>query len=344
MSKATHIILLGVGGFGRRWVEAVGSMRRVKVVGLVDPDREALTAAADKLNVPLRHCFGELAAAMELDFEAAIVCTPPSTRPAIYRTLARAGKHILVEKPLAADMTAARAAVALKRRTAVRFAVAQNYRYRPCIQAARRLIASGKFGSPGACYVDFHRHPVLRGFRQKMPHPLLIDMSIHHFDLARYVLGADPRRVLGSTWTAPWSQLDGDGAATVTFEMTGGVRLAYNGSWITLRPQREHTTWTGDWTIECEHGCVMIRDDRLYAGRWRLDASGRPRWGKLTTPPMPRARDEQAQVLCDFLDSISNGTDAPTSVEDNIRSLAMVFAAVKAADAHRQVDVAKMIR
>ncbi len=333
------MVQIGVGGFGTRWVDAQIASARVETVALVDIDPKALASAAEQLDVPPDRQFSTVGDLAGVDFDAAIVCTPPSTRPAIYRTLAQAGKHILTEKPLAESMDQARTALALKRDSGIHFVVAQNSRYRPSVRAAKRLITSGKYGRPCACQVDFFRFPRLRGFREQMSHPLIIDMSIHHFDLGRFLLTAEPVRVVGTSWNAPWSVTSGDASCTVVFEMTHSVYLTYNGSWSTLRPKEHQTTWTGDWTIECERGCVMILDDQVRAWRWKLNEEGLPSWTEGEVAELEESDSEQLQVLNQFLDELSGGPAAPTGIEDNIHSLAMVHAAIEACQTHTSVEL-----
>jgi len=343
-AERVRLVLLGVGGFGRQWVKAVGSCRQVQPVALVDPDARARARAGEALGV---HPDRRVASLDELDsveFDAAVVCTPPSTRPEIYRRLAESGKGIVTEKPLAANMTEAREAAAIQRRTGVPFVVAQNYRYRPVVQEARRVLASGKLGQPGVCQLDFHRHPLLSGFRKEMPYPLLIDMSIHHFDLARFLLAAEPISVIGRSWNSPWSSLAGEACAAVSFRMSDDVQFVYNGSWSSVRPKRYRTTWTGNWSIECEQGWLWIKDDKLWIAPWWRNKKGAPSWGRVESLPLPEARSEQLQVLEQFLIELDGGPPAPTGVHDNILSLTMVFAAIDAAEQHREVDVRSMLR
>lgn len=337
------MVQIGVGGFGTRWVDAQIASARVETVALVDINCKALASAAEQLDVPPDRQFSTVGDLAGVDFDAAIVCTPPATRPAIYRTLAQAGKHILTEKPLAESMDKARAALALKRDSGIHFVVAQNSRCRPAVRAAKRLIASGKYGRPCVCQVDFFRYPRMRGFREQMPYPLIIDMSIHHFDLGRFLLTAEPVRVVGASWNAPWSVMSGDASCTLMFEMTHSIYLTYNGSWSTLRPKEHQTTWTGDWTIECERGCVMIRDDQVRAWRWKLDEEGLPSWTEGEVAEVEESDSEQLQVLNQFLDELSGGPAAPTGIEDNIHSLAMVHAAIEACQTHTSVELQPMV-
>ena len=341
--EPVDVIQIGVGGFGRRWVEAIRQSPRARCVGIVDVNPDALAPAGEALGVPPERRFAELSPALELDFQAAVVCIPPAARMPVYEALARAGKAIVCEKPLAGSMEDALAAARLAAEWGIDFVVSQNYRYFDAVQTLKGVLASGRLGRPVVAHAEFFRSPRFFGFREQMPYPLIIDMSIHHFDLARYLLGADPLRVTGASWNPPWSVMAGDSAAALAFEMSGQKRFIYNGSWSTLRPPERHTPWPGNWFIECEHGCAWMIDEKVGIAHWSLDEAGQPDW----EPPdevelVPRVPDGQMHVLHQLLDQMAGGPPAPTTVADNVKSAAMVFGALRAFREKAAVEVAAM--
>jgi len=344
MPNAVKFALIGVGGFGGRWVDALAGCRQAKTVALVDVNPANLVAAGEKLGLSAQKQFGSLDKALAVGFDAAVVCTPPASRKPIYEALAKAGKHILTEKPLAETPADARTAVALKKRFGIHFVVSQNYRYQAAVQTLKRLLSDGTYGKPGACQVDFFKYPRFHGFREQMPYPLIIDMSIHHFDMARFLLGADPLSVVGKSWNGPWSVMKGDAAGTLVFEMSGGVHFAYNSSWTTLRPAEHQTDWNATWYVECERGCIVMKDSKITAWPWRLDDNGMPSWGAGETIDVGEFAGDQPYVLNQFIAQLRGGPTCQTTVEDNIKSMAMVFAAVEAFKKRTGIDVAAMTK
>jgi predicted dehydrogenase len=343
--RPKRLIQIGVGGYGRNWLEALTGCDRAEVVGIVDINPEALAEAGKLLKLPPDRQYTDLASAMELPFDAAVVCVPPAARMDMYRTLAGAGKGILCEKPLAESMAEALEASNLAADSGVDFVVSQNYRYFDHVQALKSVLAANRYGRPMAAQVDFFKYPRFFGFREEMPYPLTIDMSIHHFDLARYLLSADPVSVSGGSWNPPWSVMAGDPAASLVFEMTGGARWVYNASWTTLRPPEFQTSWTGNWYLECEHGFVGMVEDKIHTAHWSLDEQGRPAWEPTDPVEVPkRIPNAQGHVLGQFLDQLEGGDFAPTAVGDNVKSMAMVFAAVRAFEEKTTIDIAAMLR
>src|SRR5206468_1869992 len=90
------------------------------------------------------------------------------------------------------------------------------------------------------------------GLHVLVEQPFLVDMSIHHFDLLRLVLGREPDRALCVTANAGIGGFDGPptAAASIFF---GDILVSYRASWISARAK---TPWAGEWTMEFENGYV----------------------------------------------------------------------------------------
>ncbi|MEZ4618271.1 MAG: Gfo/Idh/MocA family oxidoreductase [Caldilineaceae bacterium] len=116
-------------------------------------------------------------------------------------------------------------------RSGILHMVTQNYRYKPPLQTLKQALESGVCGEIGAVHVEFFKGPHFGGFREEMPYPLIIDMSIHHFDLMRFLLSSDPVALYGRSWNPSWSWFKGDASASVTLNFAGGVIVSYDGSW-----------------------------------------------------------------------------------------------------------------
>src|SRR5205823_690197 len=129
------------------------------------------------------------------DWEVAVVCTPTPVREAVVSELASAGKHLLVEKPLAESYAEARRLVATCAAAGVQLAVDQNFRYHYPFDAARGLLAGGGVGRVlGVLHEDlFFRQD--HGWRTERPRHALAVMGIHWLDGFRWLLGSEARTV-----------------------------------------------------------------------------------------------------------------------------------------------------
>ena len=330
-----RVLQIGVGGFGAVWLRALREVATLH--SLVDRDPAALEAAAAETGLPLARCFTDLDVALAEDgAEMALVVVPPAAHRPIAERCLQAGLPVLVEKPLADSREDALALVEAARRHGLELAVAQNYRYRPVIETARGIVASGRLGALGQARIEFRHHYDFRGsFRETMPHPLLLDMAVHHFDLIRHVCGLEPRSVAAWTWNPPWSQFQGDASAVCRFEMEGGARVIYEGSW---HPRAQFTDWNCRWLLECERGYLVVDRDRVLVGESSDPHVVRALADGAVAVPCARLRhQEQAGVMADFERALRAGVPAPTTAADNLRSLEMVFGAVEAAERGREV-------
>jgi predicted dehydrogenase len=251
---------------------------------------------------------------------------PPQHHRAPVETALNAGLPVLCEKPMAGSPEDCAAMVACAKRTGVTFAVSQNYRYRPAMWTARKVLASGELGAIGQARLDFWLYLNFRGtFRETMDHPLILDMSIHHFDLIRFITGLDPVSVRAESWNPPWSQFRGDASACCLFEMANRARVLYNGSW---HARGQHDGWNCSWLIECERGFLRIAGDRITKYVGEEPGKNVADVGEVV-PLDPMPLTEQAYVLDDFARAISERRRPLTDGFDNLRSVGMVFGAVE---------------
>ncbi len=330
-----RFIQVGAGAMGRVWLERLRDHPAAEVVGLVDVSEAALTAACEGGGYGEGICFSDLDEALESVEADALVCvTPPEHHGACVVEAMRAGLDVITEKPMADDLANCLAILRASRATGRTCVVSQNYRYRPETWSMARLVESGRIGEVGQVKVDFYLgHDFGGGFRHAMEYPLLVDMAIHHFDLIRFVTGLNAVSVRGEAWNPPWSNYEGDCSSSLVFEMENSARVVYNASWCA---KGQFCSWDGNWQIEGSKGCIVYDQGgislhdapELYTvdGREAVEARGP---GQL----------EQDFVLHDFISSVEGGTRPQTGVFDNVWSITMVFAAVKAVRTERRTPV-----
>jgi predicted dehydrogenase len=165
-----------------------------------------------------------------------------------------------------------------------------------------------------------------------MAHVLLVDMAIHQFDAARYLLDDDPVSVYCEEFNPGWSWYAGDANATAVFEFASGARYIYTGSWCA--PGLE-TSWNGSWRASGEHG----------AATW--DGDGDPVMERSEPIELPVIEDSPREIagsFAEFIDAIRTGTVPSGEVHSNVRSLAMVEAAVLSADTGQRVSIEAVLR
>lgn len=319
-----RVIVVGAGGMGRAWLRTVESSPLVELVGIVDLDLATAAEAAASLGRPgLPVGSGTALLASDAGAEAVINVTIPAAHHPVTTEALAAGLPVLGEKPVASTVAQGLSLAAAAELHGQLFMVSQSRRYNAQLFEAKRLSAS--LGTVGILSAEFFKAPHFGGFRDAMDHPLLLDMAVHQFDMARFLLDADPVSVFCEEYNPSWSWYRGDAGATAVFEMTGGERFVFNGSWCSAG---QETSWNASWRISGEHGTVL----------W--DGDNEP----VSSAPVPPGSSEDpgqeiAGSLRDFVSALRTGSTPMGQVHQNIMSLAMVEAAILSASSGARISV-----
>lgn len=320
-----RVVVVGAGGMGRAWLRTAQESPLVELAGIVDLDLDAARAGAAAIGLPdLPVGTGTAQLASDVGAHAVINVTVPVAHHPVTSEALAAGLPVLGEKPVASTVVQGLSLAAASELTGQLFMVSQSRRYNRHLFEAKRLSAS--LGSVGIVSAEFFKAPHFGGFRDAMDHPLLLDMAIHQFDMARFLLDADPVSVFCEEYNPSWSWYRGDAGATAIFEMTGGERFVFTGSWCS--PGQE-TSWNAAWRISGERGTVL----------W--DGDSEP-VSSLLFPSGTGSEDpgqEIAGSLRDFVVALRIGSTPMGQVHQNIMSLAMVEAAILSASTGTRVSV-----
>ena len=338
--KPLRIAQVGLGSHGRNWAKRVlPDISEVELVAFVDSDPNALDALRHETNPRPDMVFESLTEAIAATGPEAVLNTTalhghvPVTRAAL-----DAGLHVLVEKPFAPSIGPAQELVDVAATAGLVLMVSQNYRYFPAPRAIAQIVREGVLGKLHEVSVDFRRYSAAglsgRGRHHLEEQPLLQDMSIHHFDLMRFILGGEPERIYCEAWNPRWTAFNGPSATVATIAFPGAV-VGYRGSWITAGPI---TPWAGQWSLEFEHGEVFWtnRDADMSHDRVVVRPRGaRPRSATLT----PMARTGPWGTITEFAECVHSGREPETSGRHNLGTIAFVAAAVESASVHEPVSI-----
>jgi len=330
-------VLVGAGGMGRAWAKNLSECPDVDIVGWVDLRPEAAASGAADLGLTELYLGADLGVALaerRPDF-VVDVTVPEAHRDVTLQALA-AGLPVLGEKPMADSMAHAHEMVAASERAGKLYMVSQSRRYDARLAALRALIV-GATGPLGLLNSDFYIGAHFGGFRDEMPNVLLLDMAIHTFDAARYLGGADPVAVYCEEFNPPWSWYRSNASATAIFEMTGGLRYTYRGSWCA---EGRHTSWESEWRASGPHGTATWDGLGAPVADVVSETSGFTSQTEVRGVAVAEgAPSGIAGSLRDFLNALRTGATPMGECHDNIKSLAMVFAAIESAGSGQRVAV-----
>lgn len=198
----------------------------------------------------------------------------------------------------------------------------------------RALVAEGAIGEVGSVYDDFRvdmarRLPAGSAYFA-LPDLLLLDMSIHHFDLLPFTLG-EAAEVSCSSWNPHGSPFTHPAVASATVRLSAGGAVSYRGSWL----EGPSTNWAGVWRLEGSRGRLSwtSRNGRDLGGG-RVTLRGR----RMTLPELTRTG--RRGVLLTFAEAVATGQEPLSSGRHNLGSLVLTLNAITSAAQGRALTLA----
>ncbi len=333
-------VIVGAGGMGRSWGRNLAAIpEQVEIAGWVDIRPDAAASAADELGLALGYTGDDLGRALaDLRPDFVVDVTVPESHHDVTLQALAAGVPVLGEKPMADSLEHARAMVAASECAGKLYMVSQSRRYNDKVRALRSL-AREQLGTLGIINSDFYIGAHFGGFRDDMRSPLILDMAIHTFDAARYLCGRDPVAVYCEEFSPSWSWYKGDASATAIFEMENGLRYTHRGSWCA---EGLGTSWESEWRMVGERGTAIWtgREDGCPTAEIiNAAAAAFIRSGETITASVETQPSGIAGSVQDFLRALDTGGAPMGECHDNIKSLAMVFAAMESSDKRQRVPV-----
>jgi len=187
MTKKLRFGVIGAGRIGKIHAESLATrIPGVEVVAIADVNLTAAQDLADRLHVPTAiQDYHTILADPTID--AVAICSSTDTHAHIVIEAAQAGKHIFCEKPIDLDLAKIDAALVTVEKAGVKLQIGFNRRFDPNFHRVRQMVAEGKIGEPQIIRIT-SRDPAPPPISYvKVSGGLFLDMTIHDFDMARYL-------------------------------------------------------------------------------------------------------------------------------------------------------------
>ena len=327
--------LLGAGRIGKVHAKAITGDANAQLVAVADAFPAAAQAIADQYGCEIRSIE---AIETAKDIDAVVICTPTDTHADLIERFARAGKAIFCEKPIDLSLDRVKACLNVVRETNATLMVGFNRRFDPHFAAVRAEIDKGTIGTvemvtitsrdPGAPPLDY----IARSggiFR---------DMTIHDFDMARFLLGEEVAEVsaMAAVLVDPAIGKAGDyDSVQVMLKTTSGKQAMISNS--------RRATYGYDQRIEVHgsDGAVSAENQRPVS----IEVASAVGY---TRPPlhdffMTRYTEAYAAEIAGFIAAVSGKASASPSGEDGLVALALAEAAVKAVAEGRTVKMSEIL-
>ena len=327
--------LLGAGRIGKVHAKAVMGDANAKLVAVTDAMPAAAQAIADQYGCDVRSMEAILAAT---DIDAVIICTPTDTHADLIEAFVKAGKAVFCEKPIDLSLDRVKACLSVVRAHKGTLMVGFNRRFDPHFRAVRAEIDKGTIGAvemvvitsrdPGAPPVEY----IARSggiFR---------DMTIHDFDMARFLLGEEIAEVSAMAAVLVDQAIGKAGdfdSAQVMLKTASGKQAMISNS--------RRATYGYDQRIEVHgsKGAVSAENQRPVSIEVATGAG-------YTRPPlhdffMTRYTEAYGAEIASFIAALSSGKPAAPSGEDGLIALALAEAALKSVAEGRTVKMSEIL-
>jgi predicted dehydrogenase len=343
--------LAGAGYWGSKLARNIFEAQNCRLAAVSDPDPETLKAAIGRYpGTRGLSSFEELVADPEV--EGVVVATPASMHAEHARMALRAGKHAMIEKPLALSVAEADELCALAEETGLKLMVGHTFLYSEPVRFLRQLIVSGELGQVLYIYAQRLNLGIIRSDLNAM-----WNFGPHDISILLYLVGEDPDRVSARQFTV----LDHSLAdmAFVVLEFPGGVIGHIHESWLDPRKVRQITV-VGDEKMVVYDDTDVEAPISIYdkgVTRSPMDPESPPdsaggfgefklavRAGDVVMPRV-MGREPLGVEIEHFAECIAEGTTPLSDVEQGREVVAVLEAAERStASGGAAVDVERRVR
>lgn len=315
-----RLLCVGLGGMGHYDWSAAAAVPDFELVAGVDVNEAARADFAKTTGSPTFTDLGEALKAVPAD--AALVATPDQFHAPFTIQALNAGLDVICEKPMAESLADARRMHQTAAANGRLLMIHHQLRWVPLHYHARRLITQGAIGH--VRHLDFtmtvFSDACLHGYRSRLPQLILQDLSVHHFDLIRFLSGEECLSIYARTWR---SNEEAVAIPTTTcvnaiLEMTGPVTVCYMSN---MRALLDQTGYGCTAVISGSKGELAIRPDRLEL---RTHAEVKE---QKTPEPLAIVPPERS-TWQDFAHAMLTRQPTLTASGDNLKSLEILFAAM----------------
>jgi myo-inositol 2-dehydrogenase/D-chiro-inositol 1-dehydrogenase len=326
--------LLGAGRIGKVHAKAITSNPKAKLVAVADAFEKAAKDIAAQYACEVRS-IGQILASADID--AVVICTPTDTHADLIEQFSRAGKAIFCEKPIDLDVERVKACLKVVDAEGGTLMVGFNRRFDPHFQAVKDVIEKGEIGTvemvtivsrdPGAPPVDYI----------KRSGGIFRDMTIHDFDMARFLLGEEIETVSAQASVLVDKAIGEAG----DYDSVSVMLSTASGKHATISNSRR-ATYGYDQRIEVHgsKGAVAAENQRPVSIEV-ANASG------YTRPPlhdffMTRYTEAYACEISNFIDFVESKIPATPSGIDGLIALAIADAALKSVHEARAIKLSEI--
>jgi len=336
-SNRLQVGLIGAGRIGKVHAETVAfGLPEARIVSIADIDRTAAVQVAERCGIPAVAASSQEILA-DPGVDAVLICSSTDTHAGLIAGAARAGKHIFCEKPIALSLARIDAALEAVATAGVKLQIGFNRRFDANFARVRRAVETGEIGMPRLMHI-ISRDPAPPPISYvKVSGGLFLDMTIHDFDMARFLIGDEVEEI----FVAGGVMVDPEIGAAGDLDTAAIVLRFRNGVIGTIENCRQ-AVYGYDQRVEILGSLGAIATDNCYPNQAVVSTGREVRKDLPLNFFMERYRESYAAELRAFAEAVIHDKPTPVNGEDGRIPVAMGLAARKSYEERRPVRLAEV--
>jgi UDP-N-acetyl-2-amino-2-deoxyglucuronate dehydrogenase len=353
-----NVSIVGCGGMAAHYLPVYRDLDWVRVVSCVDTNPQSARQAAELLGCAAAGDFG---AALAPEVDAVVIGTPNSLHGAQAIAAIRAGKHVLLQKPVAARLADAEAIAAEAARSPRTIGLYMSYFDQPLIHDLRDMVRDGWLGNLVHCYARLmHKggmmwsnealagRPTWRGSIEGTGGGCFIQLAVHYIHIFEWISGARVVRATGFTRNLHCPGLEGEDLACAVLEMDSGAMITLDTAWCTHGEELSAFGTLGRFEYRNNLRLSLASTAGPFRGRaaaydaGTTEAFGGPqgeeRQSEIKPPPFGDRTNPLNQHRA-FLEAARDGRPAEVSIASGVHDMRVVSAVYESARCGRAVEV-----
>jgi myo-inositol 2-dehydrogenase/D-chiro-inositol 1-dehydrogenase len=323
--------ILGAGRIGQTHAKAIAGTAGARLVAISDPFAAAAQKVADAYGCDIRS-IEEIVSSSDVD--AVAICTPTDTHADLIEQFAVAGKKVFCEKPVDLSAERVKKALATVEAEGATLMVGFNRRFDPDFMAAKAAIDNGQIGDVEMVTITSRDPGAPPAEYIKVSGGIFRDMTIHDFDMARWLLGEEVETVVAQASVLVDSKIGDLG----DFDSVNVILRTASGKQAVITNSRR-ATYGYDQRIEVLGSKGMVQAENMLEANVKVATAD-----NIATPPlenffMTRYLDAYANEIAAFVAAVTNGTPTPTTGLDGLKALELADAALESATTGKAVTL-----
>lgn len=337
-NKKIKLGVIGAGRIGKVHVATlVLGVPEAEVIVITDTDKSKATSLADEFGIQsVAGNYDEIIKNPEV--EAVVICSPTDTHADYIIKAAQAGKHIFCEKPVDLSLDVIQKALDAVEKAGVELMVGFNRRFDTNFMKMKQMVEEGKVGEPHILKITSRDPAPPPAEYSAVSGGMFLDMTIHDFDMARYIVGSEVTDVYTKATVLVDPEIGKAGDVD-----TAIITLTFANGAIGVIDNSRKAVYGYDQRLEIFGSKGMVNVDNNYPENHRYYSADGVHKSLPLNFFMDRYTEAYANEMKAFCNALSNNSKLPVSGKDGLISVAIALAAKKSFVENRPVKMTEIL-